>query len=140
MPNTIVVKGPRIRKERIATAAITPGMLLETNAADEVQPHATASAAAQIAVAVEYEVIGRDQDQVYAVDDRVLYEILQRGTEFYGYVAAGAVAIVAGAMVRSDGAGGFLSGAAGVGSLGVALEAVDNSGGAEYTRVLIEAL
>jgi len=140
MANTVLVKGHSIRKERVAATVITPGMLVEVLAADTLGAHSTAGGAAQKAIAVEYEVIGRGTDTNYAIGDRVLYEVLTAGAEFYGHVAAGAAAIAHGAAVQSDGAGGFVTRTGTNAVVGFALQAVDNSGGGTATTVLIEAV
>ncbi len=139
MPNTIVTKGSGIRKERIAEAAISPGMLMQVIANDNVQPHAVAGAPGQ-GIAVEYEVYGRAFDDDYAAGDLVFYETLMKGSEFQGYIAAAAAALTRGTFLQSDGAGGFVARTGTNVAIAVLLEDVDNSGAGTGTRASMEQL
>lgn len=139
---TIVVKGGGIRKEAEAATAITPGHFLQLNAAGTVSFSSVAEATAnkQVRIAVENEVVGKGTDDNYAIGDWVLFEVLQRGAEFYAVVAAGTAAIASGAPLNVSTDGSVVSGAQGVANVATALEAVDNSGGGTATWILCEAL
>lgn len=149
-PKTIVLRGRGIRKEAIADtgSAIVPGMLLERPNATEVAEHSTAAANAAPMFAVENEVVGKDIDEVYAVGDNVLFEVMSPGTEVYALLAAGATAVTAGAFLESAGDGTLriLSTDAATDDtqrasvVAVALEAVDNSGGGTTARIRVEVI
>lgn len=136
---TIVVKGGGIRKEAEAAGAIVPGMFLELTSAGKVQPVSAADDHVQLRIAVENEVVGKGVDDNYAVNDWVLFEVLAAGTEFYAVVAAGAVAITQGDFLNVKADGTVLTAIDGSANRAVALESVDNSGGAAVTWVLCEA-
>lgn len=80
-----------IIEEKVATAAITPGMLIELTSTDtKVQAHSTAGGnAIPIRVALESELEGEDIDTAYAADDRVQTWIPQRGAVAYMILADG---------------------------------------------------
>lgn len=103
---TITLKGNDlvIRKEAIADAAITPGMLLELTATG-VKKHAGAGLNAQKMFAVENEVVGDGIDDDYATNDTVLYGIFPPGSEVFAI--AGAAGVTALDYVESDGLGGL---------------------------------
>lgn len=147
---TIVLKGNHlaIRKEAFAQAAITPGDLIELVGDDNVQKHSVAAGNAQKAFAVENEVVGKGIDTDYAINDTVLYGVFARGTEVYARVAAGAPAIVRGAILESAGDGTLraqvvaaaTSQAQRESAVAVALQTVDNSGGGAAVRIKAELL
>jgi hypothetical protein len=128
-----------IRREGKAAAAITPGHLVTFNSSGLVIKHATAGGAAPKWFAYENELFGGGIDDAYAANDQVLIECVPTGGEVYGLVAAAAVAIVIGDLLESDGAGGFRKLASGV-PLGVATEAVNNSGGGTPARLRVAIL
>lgn len=136
-PKTIELYGMGCQHEDVATAAITPGYLVERNATG-VAPHSTAGENANASFAVEMEMTGGTIDTDYAIGDQVVFKTYAAGSGVYAVVAAGATAITKGAFLSS----------AGDGTLEVpgnhdivvaqALEAVDNSGGAEEVRIKVE--
>lgn len=83
---TIVLRGDGIRKEGIAAAAVTPGMLIERTATLTIQAQSTAGAQAQRAFAVENEVVGLEIDTAYVALDTLIYEVLPPGAEVYGWI------------------------------------------------------
>ena len=149
MPNTIVLKGRGIRKEGVAGGTITPGMFLErTTTVDQVIVHNSAEENIQKLIAVEDELQGKGIDDDYLTGVNVLFEALVPGQEVNALVQDGTAAIVAGEFLQSDGAGmviGVITAAATtelerVSTIGVALEAVDNSGGGAPVRIKVEVL
>lgn len=144
--NTVFVKGYPTRKEAPAGGAIMPGHLIKMNAAGNVIAHNAAAGNAQKAFAFEYELTGKDIDTPYANGDNVLYGVSRSGHEVYALVAAGAGAIVIGDALESAGDGTLrkVATAAATGDtgrnsvVGYAMEALDNSAGAEMARLLIE--
>lgn len=148
-PNKIILKGKYgIAKERPAGVAITPGMLIEryvASSTSKVRPHSTADGAQSRAFAREQEIIGYGIDHVYAVGDRVEYELVQPGAEVYALVPASAPAIVEGDFLGSVGDGTLKKVTIGAGTLaasvvGIALEAVDNSAGVTPARLRVEVI
>ncbi len=101
---TITLKGNAqvIRKEAIADAIITPGMLLELTATG-VKKHAGAGLNAQKMFAVENEVVGGNIDADYAANDTCLFGIFPPGSEVWAI--AGAAGVTALTYVESDGLG-----------------------------------
>lgn len=142
----IIVKGNEstIQKEGEAVAAITPGALVELGTAiGTVQVHGTAEGFAQKAFCVEAGFIGTDIDDDYAAEDQVVYVVCAPGVEINALVADGTAAIAKGDGLVSAGDGTLVSAGAVTATeaqcqvVGVALEAVDNSGGSAPVRILI---
>lgn len=151
-PKTIILKGHGIRKEGVASGAITPGHLVEFGGANDLQVHSTAAGNARKAFAVENDLIGNGITDDYAAGDQVQYSVFQTGEEVYALVAAGATAITKGAALESAGDGTvavYAAQAVNEGGtatytiydgaiVGYALEAVDNSVGGSAVRIRIE--
>lgn len=80
-----------IIEEKVAAAAITPGMLIELTSTDtKVQAHSTAGGnAIPTRIALENELEGEDIDTAYATDDVVQTWIPQRGAVAYMILADG---------------------------------------------------
>ncbi len=148
MPNTIVLKGKGIRKERISGGAINPGHLIERTSTGTVIVHAGAGLNTQSMFAIENEVIGGEIDTAYASGDNVLYEVLPPGAEVNALLAAAATAVVAGDYLESDGDGTLRILTTDTATddtqreacVAVALESVDNSGGGGEVRIKVEVL
>lgn len=87
--NTIIVKGDLVRKEGEASAAITPGDLIEFGGAADVQVHSTVGGAARRAFALENEPVGKGVDDAYAAGDTVQYGVFYPGAEVYARLSAG---------------------------------------------------
>ena len=146
MSNTILLKGRGIRKERISAAAITPGYLVDFNAAGLVLKHAGAGLNASAAFAVEDELNGKAITEAWASGDQVVYEIMPSGSEVYALVAAAAAAIVIGDELESAGDGTLRKLTVDVATdntqriavVARAIEAVDNSGGGTEARLKVE--
>ena len=130
-------------REYAASAAITPGMLIEVAAAGTVAAHGTAQGSAQRLFAIENLGNAGVVDTAYATGDNTHTYAATNGDRIYALVSAGTAAIAAGDLLASDGAGGVITatGAAGNSKLiGRALEAVDNSGGGTAVRIKLEVL
>lgn len=127
-----------------AGSAIKPGHLLEELAAGTVQEHSTAAGNTQRLVALTNLSNGGTIDDAYAVGETVRYGAFASGQEAFLRVAAGAAAIANKAYLQSAGDGTVITLAASAATsqaqresvVGVALEAVDNSGGG--TEVFIK--
>lgn len=159
-PKRIVLVGSGIRKEALASVAITPGMVCQRDSNGKFKPHATAGGTAQKLIAIEDDNQGKTIDDVYAIASRVQAEVLQPGAVFYGllkdgesvaigdYVESAGTGYVQKYTADSEGIGGDSSG--GVVSIPTAnviaqcLEAVDlsDSSGADPAtqRIRLEAL
>jgi hypothetical protein len=145
-PNTIILKCNGVRKEGIASGAITPGHLVEFGGANDLQVHSNAALNARKAFAVENDLIGNGITDAYALGDQVQYEVFYAGAEVYALVAAAATAITKGAALESAGDGTLriLTTDAATDDtqrdsvVAYALEAVDNSGGASAARIKVE--
>ena len=88
--NTIKIKKYLdIIVEKVANAAITPGMLIEEMTTDKVRAHATAQGNVLPIFALEDELQGNGIDDAYAADDQVQCWIPQRGEEVYAIIADG---------------------------------------------------
>lgn len=103
MANTIVLKGDHVRKEGVASSAITPGEIVERGGSDDYQAHSTAAGDAQRAFAVENDLVGEDISDDYDAGDTVQVAIVERGGEVQA--RAGATDISEGNLVESDGSG-----------------------------------
>ena len=151
-PNTILLKHRGYRLEKVAAGTITPGDLLEVTSADKFQRHSSASLKAMPLFAVEAEGLTADADVAggiddnYVADDFVQAEIMPCGAEVYAWVAAAAAAIVIGAPLESDGAGGLRAvqdftdaeiDEIGGQPVAQAIEAVDNSAGSARARIKV---
>lgn len=136
MPSTICLKGTFERKEGEASAAITPGHLVEFGGANDLQVHSTAGGVARKAVALENDLIGKGITDAYAAGETVQYGVFPSGSEFYGILAA-AETCSRGDALESAGDGTLqVSSTALPGSIvGFAMEAQGVAGG----RVRVEA-
>ena len=99
-----VTKYADIEEEKVAAAAITPGMLLELTNVGQVQAHATAGGNALIRFALEDELQGKGIGDAYAAEDQVQVWIPYRGDIVQAILADGND-IVIGDYVESDGNG-----------------------------------
>jgi len=85
---TIAVKGDYVRKEGEASAAITPGHLVEFGGTNDLQVHSTAAGKARKAFALENDLVGSGITDAYAAGQTVQYGVFQRGAEVYAILAA----------------------------------------------------
>lgn len=135
MPKTISLKAPGVRNEATASAAITPGELLEFGGSNDLQAHSAAGGDAMPMIAVENELIGNDIDTDYPSGDQVQYDVPHTGAEYYMFLADGEN-VSKGDFLESDGAGALQaagtasSSGAHVAVIGQALEALDLSASA----------
>jgi len=147
-PNTIILKGDSRRREALAAEAVTPGHLVSYNTSGRVVKHATAAGNAAPMFAVENEVFGKDLNQAYANGDNVIHHVVYPGSEVYALVAAAAGAIVVGDFLESAGDGTLRKVATAAATsqaqrasvVAMALQAVDNSGGASPARIKVMTL
>jgi hypothetical protein len=126
-PKTIVLAGCGNRIERVAAAAIKPGMLVVVDAANKYIPHNASGNVAQPCFALEYDLTGRGIDDDYSIDDQVLAEVLPQGSWVYAVLAAGQT-ITKGESLSSNGDGRVKSAANTDFFVGTALEDVTTTG------------
>lgn len=105
---TISVQGTGIRREALASGAITPGHMVELSAAaaDTVLAHNSAGQNCYPAFAVEDDLQGNEIGDAYADGARVQYNIYSPGDVVYALVTNGQAA-TKGAFAESGGDGGL---------------------------------
>lgn len=148
----VVVKGGDDYREADAAESITPGHIISLNSSSKAVKQASSTIGRQVNVAIENTwtnsatiggtANGPVRDVPYAVNDRVVYMPLENGDQFLGFVAAGAAAVALNAYVKIDpaNAGCVLTATAGDKVVGIARQAVDNSGGASLARIRVECV
>lgn len=144
-PRTILLVGKEtsIMKEGVCGGAITPGHLVALNTAGKWVVHPTAKGEALRAFAVEADYNGKGIDDAFVNNDWAQVWLVPPGAEINALVAPEAAAIVVGDEVESAGDGTVRkktpSSQLGSGAytytsaghvIGIALQAVDNSGNA----------
>lgn len=121
-----------IRKEAIATEAITPGHQIEIIAGGAALiADVSDGLVHQAAFAVENEVVGKDITEAYAIDDTLLYGIFPAGSEVYALVDA---AVTIYGLLEATVTGALSPISTGV-AVAIALETTGGSG-----RCLVEIL
>ncbi|NLN25132.1 MAG: hypothetical protein GX163_05690 [Bacteroidetes bacterium] len=137
-PKKTLLKGSPIRKEGVAGAAITPGMLIDFDVNGELVPHATATGFASKYFAQEQDFLGKDIDTAYADGDIVQYNVCPPGTEIYALLEASADA-EKGEYLESA-SGGLLQVYTNGTIIARALEDKDNSAGTAAVRIKVEVV
>jgi len=136
--HTIILKGDLNERyeEGRAGGTITPGHIIKLNSSDQLVVHGTAGGFGETAVAIEDALRGKTIDDNYTSGDLVRYQVLQPGDVFYALLPAAATAVVVGDQLISNGDG-CLKKTTGSPTkvFGIALEAVDNSGGSGTARI-----
>lgn len=133
----VVLRGPaEYNEDGVASAAITPGMLVQ--GVTSVAPHSTAGGRAVAAFACEREEMGKGIDTVYAIGDTVKVANLPPGSRVYAIIPSGQN-IAEGGALESNGNGMFRAFAAGTVILR-ALEAVNNTAGPGAVRIRSEVV
>jgi hypothetical protein len=142
-PHTIMLKGDFIRKEGEASAAITPGHLVEFGGSNDLQVHSSAAGVARKAFALENDLIGLGIDDDYASGDTVQYGVFSAGAEIYAWLDGGENASLGDALVSAgDGSLAVMASNEEFAVVAYALEAADNSGesaGGAQMRIQVEA-
>ena len=148
-PDTIILRGQLVRKEgKDSAGGIVPGDLVARNSSGDLIVHGTAAANAAKAFAIENTLAGKGIADAYVQDENVVYGVFNNGAEVYGRVAASAAAIVIGDFLESAGDGTVRKVATSAATadtarssiVGIALEAVDNSGGGSIVRIKLEVI
>ncbi len=105
-PKRIELKAQRSRyREAAAAGVINPGHLLKYNSDGAVVVHSTYGGSARVLFALEDALRGKTINDAYASGDQIPHQEAARGDEFYVRVPAGAVAIVIGDKLISNGDG-----------------------------------
>jgi hypothetical protein len=147
---TIIAAGEGMRYEYPADAQINPGDFVQRTATGVQQNALAGSANMDKLIAIEDEIFGRginpgsgyqaiNAGYFYATGDRVLCEALTSGMLVNANLAAGAAAIAIGDPVTGV-AGGTVAKGTTANAIGVADEAVDNSGSGSATRIRIRII
>lgn len=130
-------------KEVDAAEAITPGHVIDLNSSGKAIKNTTTGLGKNrqgVLVAVENDMFGKGIDDAYALNDRVIYQPLDRGCEFMALVAAGAAAIVYGDPIDLVSGGTVKKATDYTTAIGRAVAALDNSGGATPARLRVEII
>lgn len=156
--NQIVLEGADLalfKETSKASAAITPGDVIEDGGANDIQRHSTADANAERRFAVESTLMGVEPaglhiDRDYATGETVREAYVPSGALIYAWLAAGEN-VAKGAELSSDGAGKLqaytapslaaTSGTAqGDAAVARAAEAVNNTAGTVPVRIKVRAI
>lgn len=130
---------------KAAETLIYPGHLIEASAAGSsgidacLRDNRASTVGAPVIVAIENDYLGGTKDTVYANGDIVYGRALTPGSEVQVRLAAAAAAVVFNDSLTRQGDGRVKKAAAADEIIGVALEAVDNSGGATDVFIRMRA-
>ena len=135
-------------KEAPVAEAITPGHLVTLDPSNKLIKHNVAGPAGGsgtnsrpiVRVAVENDIFGKGIDDNWAVNDQGLYQPLDTGCEWMALLAPGATAVTLHALLESAGNGTLRVATVAANAIARAVEAVDNSGGANPARIRVEVL
>lgn len=139
---TITIDSDVTVKESTASGAITPGQLIEQNAATTYRCHAGADAVAATSFAVEDDLQGKEIGEDYVTGSKVFFKIFRRGDKVFAMLENGQNISINDFLV-SNGNGNLKVDASPVGAPVVAraLEAVDLSDSQDVdARILVEIM
>ena len=136
-PETIILKGNPLIKERDAVVALSPGHFVELTAANGVRKVDEAGASSRN-IAIENDLLGKTISDAYAANDRVLYAAFTPGEEAYVRLQARATAVVVGDDLALSATGSVVKAAGGADVVARALEAIDNSANANEVFIKVE--
>lgn len=141
-PKTIELYGYGVQHEGVASGEIVPGMLVQRDAGNSVEPHDDEAGPANTHFAVEYGMTGQTINDAYEVGDQVVYKTYVPGSGVYTWIGAEAPAVANKALLVSAGDGTLKALVAAEGGTVVAqaLEAVDNSAGLTPARIRVEVM
>lgn len=136
MSKAVVLKGDFVRKEAVASEAITPGHLIEFGGSNDVQKQSSAAEAdAAKTWALENDLVGDDLDDDYASGDTVQYAVFDPGSELQALLAHGEN-VSEGDALEADGNGALQAHSSGR-VLAFAREDLNNTSGSE-SRIDVE--
>jgi hypothetical protein len=101
MANRIVLKGEGRYDEAPASAALSPGHLIERISTGKVRKHATAGGVSLRMFAIEDSLIGKTIDDAYAADDIVRHVIASPGDVVYAILKAGQSVVIGDDLVSN---------------------------------------
>lgn len=129
-----------VKRERIGAGVITPGMLLESDAANAVSPHSVGGGIQGKLFARRNLTVSGDIDSDYANGDLIRVGVGRTGDIVNLIINGGTTGLADDAEVISDGAGGIKVAVAEIGNqlIGRTLEAVADPTGALTARVKVE--
>lgn len=139
---TITIDSDVTVKESTASGAITPGQLIEQNAATTYRRHSGADAVAATSFAVEDDLQGKEIGEDYATGSKVFFKIFRRGDIVFAMLENGQNISINDFLV-SNGNGNLKVDDTPVGAPVVAraLEAVDLSDSQDVdARILVEIM
>lgn len=139
---TITIDSDVTVKESTASGAITPGQLVEQNAATTYRRHATGDGVAATIFAVEDDLQGKEIGEDYAAGSKVFFKNFRRGDKVFAMLENGADASINSFLV-SNGNGNLKVEGTPVGKAIVAraLEAIDLSDSQDVdARILVEIM
>lgn len=98
--NTILVraKAEQVREFIVATAAVTPGMIIEPSSATAGKPNTVVAMPISRIIAVNHEVEGETVDESYAVGERIKGVIVEPGEEVRLRLKSGDTSAVNGSL------------------------------------------
>lgn len=140
-PNTIQLSGDFTREEYLASAALTPGHLIEFISTGKVQKHATAKGFHARMFAVEDALQGRRISDAYAADELVQCNLVKPGSIVRAWLKAGQN-IVKGDKLVSAGDGTLQKvSSSDLQLVGIAQEALDlSASGTSATRLTVQVV
>ena len=136
-PETIFLKGLYVQKEGQASAALSPGHLVERGGSKAFRKQSTEKGVCSVMFAVENDLIGKEITDAYAANDNVVVVYALPGAEINARVAASATAIVANNALEAAGDGTVKKYTDGE-IIGYALEAINNSTGTTEAFIKME--
>lgn len=143
-PKTVIIRAQNgERSDGVASAAITPGMLIEMSGTEGTertyQPHSTAGGETLSDFAIQGKA-GRGIEQDYPSGAYIEHKAFQPGDEVYALLATGSNVAVGDQLVsKGDGTLGA-SGGGGGAPIALATESIDNSGGSGAVRIVAEVI
>lgn len=141
MANTIILKGEVLRKEGQASAAITPGHLVEIGGTNDFQVHSTAGGPAQRSFALENDLIGGDIATAYALGDDVQVGVFDGGAVANAWIAAGQTVAKGSKLVSAgDGTLAVMGTGEEAGVVAIATAALNNSASSFAARLAVEVV
>lgn len=136
----VVAIGPsqgQYKEADVATGAvITPGHIVDVNSTGQATVNGTAGKQ-PVMVAVENDIFGKGIDDNWTEGERLIYQHLMPGHEFYGLVAAEGAAIAYDALIECHTDGTIKATSTAANAIGRARTAVDNSAGTAPARVRV---
>lgn len=139
---TITIDSDVTVKESTASGVITPGQLIEQNAATTYRRHAGSGAMAATSFAVEDDLQGKEIGEDYATGSKVFFKIFRRGDKVFAILENGQNVGI-NAFLVSNGNGNLIADDTPVGAPVVAraLEAIDLSDSQDVdARILVEIM